>query len=477
MPGQTSKSSESLASFKDLAALLETINTFNTLYEMNLLNASKNTSYAFLNASSITYKTRIQAQIDTGTIIDKFASIKDLRNDYEEGLRALRQDTKNFKSENKKEALKKASVLISPGAAITVNDLEVAIERAKDEKDRIDKLRSNLSSMKKRSSNLNMIINELQDIVGKLYRSEMTLETLPFSKEELERFLAEVGNQNSDIKPLIALKSSSKRRSRSSSRKARKEKEGDGKFPGMPNFNNSKMLKELSKAAKDLSWDIRVGYDPKVTLQRQTMERVKKISKEIDSGDLTRSELKSKMLELQVLRQQCETDNRRSIASSTGVVVANNAEPENFEVISDEGYTGPPMDQYYNKEQKTVQVPKNASVSNDWRVRPGYEPTDDIIAQRAKAASFDPAVVGGPDYFKQVQFLCTQIRDAGLGEPSEFGCINPTTIVSPEYSWRGNYKMVCNRLGNIWGGWYPEMFGCPKSEISTSMVPNAKFDP
>jgi hypothetical protein len=139
------------------------------------------------------------------------------------------------------------------------------------------------------------------------------------------------------------------------------------------------------------------------------------------------------------------------------------------------------MDQYYSKrypeDQPIVHRVQQASTSNDWRVRPGYEPTDDVIAQRAKAASFDPDCVGGPDYFKQAQFLCNQIRDAGLGEPSEFGCINPTTIVSPEYSWRGNYKMVCNRLGNIWGGWYPEMFGCPKSEVSTSMAPNAKFEP
>jgi hypothetical protein len=241
------------------------------------------------------------------------------------------------------------------------------------------------------------------------------------------------------------------------------------------------MLKDLSKAAKDLTWDIRVGYDPKVTLQRRTMDRVKKISREIDSGTLTRSEVKSKMLELQVLRQQCETDNRRSIASSKGVIVANNADSENFERITAEGYSGPPMDQYYSKlfpkDQPIVHHVQQASTSNDWRVRPGYEPTDDVIAQRAKAASFDPDCVGGPDYFKQAMFLCTQIRDAGLGEPSEFGCISPTTIVSPEYSWRGNYKMVCNRLGNIWGGWYPEMFGCPKSEISTSMAPNAKFEP
>jgi hypothetical protein len=105
-------------------------------------------------------------------------------------------------------------------------------------------------------------------------------------------------------------------------------------------------------------------------------------------------------------------------------------------------------------------------------MRPGYEPTTENIMNRASLASFDESKVGTPDYKARVKFLCSQIRDAGLGDPKEFGCIgNPEQDVSPEYSWRGNYKMVCSRLGHMWGGWYPEMFGCPKEDLAQTQTP------
>jgi hypothetical protein len=115
--------------------------------------------------------------------------------------------------------------------------------------------------------------------------------------------------------------------------------------------------------------------------------------------------------------------------------------------------------------------------SNDYRIRPGYEMSTEEIAKRGSRASFDPTQVGGPDYKKNVKFLCSQIKAAKLGEPREFGCIeNQEEDVGPEYSWKGNYKMVCARLGNTWGEWYPEMFGCPKPETSHSQMPKINAD-
>jgi hypothetical protein len=83
------------------------------------------------------------------------------------------------------------------------------------------------------------------------------------------------------------------------------------------------------------------------------------------------------------------------------------------------------------------------------------------IQNRASAASFDPSLVGGLDYKQRVQSMCSQIGAANIGAPAQFGCIDPSSV-SASYSWKGNYEMVCSRLGNIWGGWYPEMFGCLK---------------
>jgi hypothetical protein len=87
---------------------------------------------------------------------------------------------------------------------------------------------------------------------------------------------------------------------------------------------------------------------------------------------------------------------------------------------------------------------------------------DEQIKRRGSASAFDDSLVGGADYKKRSQELCRQVRGANLGDPQQFGCISNPDAVGPDYSWKGNFTMVCNRLGDTWGGWYPEMFGCPK---------------
>ena len=87
---------------------------------------------------------------------------------------------------------------------------------------------------------------------------------------------------------------------------------------------------------------------------------------------------------------------------------------------------------------------------------------DTKIRTRASNASFDPSKVGTLDYKERAKNLCAQIGGAQLGDPTEFGCIMDQSSVSKNYSWKGNVEMICSRLGNTWGAWYPEMFGCPK---------------
>jgi hypothetical protein len=111
----------------------------------------------------------------------------------------------------------------------------------------------------------------------------------------------------------------------------------------------------------------------------------------------------------------------------------------------------------------------NGELSTDIYVRPGVLMNDAMISHRGSAASFDGSVVGGPDWQKRSLELCKQVQSANLGEPASFGCIRNPTEVGSDYSWKGNYKMVCNRIGDTWGGWYPAMLGCPAYD------PTAKF--
>ena len=98
-----------------------------------------------------------------------------------------------------------------------------------------------------------------------------------------------------------------------------------------------------------------------------------------------------------------------------------------------------------------------------------YAMSDENIKHRGSAASFDDSMVGGLDYKTRSLEMCRQIQAANLGDPANFGCIKNPDEVSASYSWKGNYQMVCSRLGDTWGNWYPQMFGCPKVD------PTAKF--
>ena len=56
--------------------------------------------------------------------------------------------------------------------------------------------------------------------------------------------------------------------------------------------------------------------------------------------------------------------------------------------------------------------------------------------------------------------ICDQINARGL-KPSDFGCIKNQDAVSEGYSWRGNVKLVCNRLQTVFDPSVREACGCP----------------
>ena len=102
-----------------------------------------------------------------------------------------------------------------------------------------------------------------------------------------------------------------------------------------------------------------------------------------------------------------------------------------------------------------------------------YNLSDANIQHRGSAASFDDSMVGGLDYKTRAQDMCRQIQAANLGDPANFGCIKNPNEVSASYSWKGNYETICSRLGDTWGAWYPQMFGCPKVDATAKFMRTA----
>jgi hypothetical protein len=78
----------------------------------------------------------------------------------------------------------------------------------------------------------------------------------------------------------------------------------------------------------------------------------------------------------------------------------------------------------------------------------GGRPVNPVV----KAASFD--------WKKKSTDICSSIRKRGL-DPNDFGCLDPSKVVSPDFSWRGHARMVCTRLLTTPDPGLPETCGCP----------------
>lgn len=88
---------------------------------------------------------------------------------------------------------------------------------------------------------------------------------------------------------------------------------------------------------------------------------------------------------------------------------------------------------------------------------------EDIITQIDLDGFADAKGVGAPGVFnwkERSQAICKAIAKFGL-DPADFGCLDPGAQVGPDYSWRGNARMVCSRAQTISDPGIPEQIGCP----------------
>jgi hypothetical protein len=67
------------------------------------------------------------------------------------------------------------------------------------------------------------------------------------------------------------------------------------------------------------------------------------------------------------------------------------------------------------------------------------------------------------DWKSKSASICEAIRKRGLN-PGDFGCLANASSVGPDYSWRGNARMVCTRLQSSLDTSLPEVCGCPPPE-------------
>ena len=88
---------------------------------------------------------------------------------------------------------------------------------------------------------------------------------------------------------------------------------------------------------------------------------------------------------------------------------------------------------------------------------------DGLTATAATADGFSDSPEQSAEGFNWKD-KCTQLYTALQRmslDPGDFGCLAPGTQVSPDYSWRGNAKMICTRAATHYDPALPEQIGCP----------------
>jgi hypothetical protein len=211
---------------------------------------------------------------------------------------------------------------------------------------------------------------------------------------------------------------------------------------------------------------VRLEYDPKFAYRERMMTRLTEIVNKLTSLAVSETPLPQKVYD-QFLFELREI--QRALNDSPPQPSAGSAMGRLSSTSSRESFTGAMWPSNTDAaagsdggDNLAEAFPTAACDSADALYRPGFVMNDDQIARRGTASAFQGESLAGADYKARSLELCRQIKSASLGDPASFGCVANPDEVGPTYSWRGNYEMVCNRLGDSWGRNYPEQFGCPK---------------
>lgn len=364
---------------------------------------------------------------------------------------------------------------------LTLEGLKKLIQNIQAEQLRLQNLRSSDSTTIARIQNLESMLVDLRGFLGKVERKEITIEEVPIKGSDAETFLEQF--KSSDTLPYLLETNGVPTSSLPSSSLPTSEPapiQSQSMGPSGPMIPT-----EVLNYLKNLEWsfEIKVHNDPQIAHKERVMDRIKELEQRIaayayNDAPIPPELQKAFQRELSSLSRYLQTYGEDSTESYFSVDNDRLAS-EHTRISEDERTITSPYDKdsqnlSYNS-GKTYNPYTNTSSQNaDAMIRPGFLMSDDTIEHRGSASAFDDSIVGGPDYKQKARDLCRQIKSANLGEPANFGCIENQEEVSSAYSWKGNVEMVCNRLGDTWGSWYPEMFGCPKYD-STARYNGSQF--
>ncbi len=348
---------------------------------------------------------------------------------------------------------------------ITIEQLKDLVSRIEKEHLRLSNLRSTAATITSRIQQLASLKADLGEIITKVEAKQMKLEDVPITPDAAQLFLGQLQNESGTLPPLIVPAGSVP--------DFIKAPASIAEYAGIP--GGEQAVEQLLSAAKDLRWslEVRLEYDPQLKTRDAMLGRIENIIKNLTMLSVSETPIPPQihdayLKELKSMQHNFETDLPNKKGGDVGAMSRlmteysrtgqGAPEPSASSVSTAQGAGFGPQDNTF----------PHGEFSPDVLIRPGFLMNDDQIRHRASAASFIPAA-GGPDYKQRALDLCRQVKSAQLGGTKTFGCIENPDEVGPSYDWKGNFTMVCNRLGDSWGSAYPAQFGCPPYD------PTAKF--
>ena len=345
---------------------------------------------------------------------------------------------------------------------LTLDTLVRLQDRVKGESLRLANLRSSSENIITRINDLDRLSSDLGDIIGSIQRGQTKIADVNIKPADAERFLSALGAQNLNI-PLPPLPGTSM----GPVAKASASTPAPFSMPAM-----SGPIQALMDMAKSMKWSVAVAFENDPTIEQnsnilKTLNNMEaSMNQHMVSGTpLTQATYSNYVNKLNTMKGMVNTNN-----TDVPTIVLGMQKPEVRTSGPASEAMVPTADQLAQAQNETGIFPNGIGSTDDMNLGITPTPTDLQIKHRGSAASFDDSMVGGLDYKTRVLDMCRQIQASGLGDPKNFGCIKNPDEVSASYSWKGNYQMVCSRLGDTWGAWYPQMFGCPAVDPTKKFV-------
>ena len=464
-----------LAQPKDIQALMEVIKNFKLLYNAQdpmTLNLDKQsleqTQYLSMQADNLI--NRLQAALGNSDVVSMTVDdTTQIRKAYDCSIAVLRGKSEVIPSAaiegfvnvitrgKPKKAAPKVKARSAAPNGLTIDTLINLQMRVQAESLRLSNLRSSAATVTKRISDLDKLSADLGDIISSVNRGQTKLSSINITPAAADNFLKSLGKNTSAVTLNLNKKGGAKA-------KAKAKTAG---FPsGLPTIA---ALQPLVEASRGMKWSMSIGLesDPAHKQKQDILDKIAEIETTVNQYMISDTPMPKGIQslyekELNVLKNITEN----SKIDVTEMVIG--PSKPLLQTHQDSSDVHKPTQGNLDSAQG-MNMGISAGTASDAIGVGDYNLSDENIQHRASAASFDDSMVGGLDYKKRVQALCRQIQSANLGDPANFGCIKNPNEVSASYSWKGNYQMVCSRLGDTWGNWYPQMFGCPKVD------PTAKF--